>query len=283
MTLFLRDDFKQAWQGQDPHQIVDKMEGEEFRNLEARRTYRFEFQGKGFFAKVHHGVGWKEIAENLIRFRAPVLGARNEWLALNKLHQLGIDTMTPVAFGEKGCNPAKQHSFLVTEELNHMSSLEDLCEQWKHRPPSFQLKKAIIEKLAEISRTLHANGINHRDYYFCHFLVPNGSFEHFSKNFPGEKAAENTQDLRFYLIDLHRTQIRKELPDRWRLKDLSGLYFSSMDYGFSRNDIFRFIQRYTGLPLKEGLAQYQNMWKKIDRKAQKLYERMERKAGHPNY
>ncbi|MDB2384498.1 lipopolysaccharide core heptose(I) kinase RfaP [Endozoicomonas sp.] len=277
MELYLREDFKAAWHGQDPYQLLNKIDGEVFRNLEARRTYRFEFQGKGFFAKVHHGVGWKEIADNLLRFRMPVLGARNEWQALQKLQKLGIDTMTPVAFGEKGCNPARQQSFLITEELEKMSSLEDLCEHWKKSPPTYHLKKAVIEKLADISQTLHDNGVNHRDYYFCHFLIPDGSFNRYTSN------KKSQQVLRFYLIDLHRAQVRETLPDRWRLKDLSGLFFSSMDYGFSQRDIFRFIRRYTGLPLKEAITKYQAMWHKIDKKSQKLYQRMERKAGHPNY
>ena len=277
MELYLRNDFKAAWQGQNPYHILKEMDGEVFRNLEARRTYRFEFQGKGFFAKVHHGVGWKEIADNLLRFRIPVIGARNEWEALNKLKALGIDTMTPVAFGEKGCNPARQESFLVTEELEKMSSLEDICDHWKSSPPSYRLKKAIIEKLADISRTLHDNGINHRDYYFCHFLVPDGSLNQYQNN------PKKQPTLRFYLIDLHRAQIRAKLPDRWRLKDLSGLFFSSMNYGFTQRDIFRFIRSYTGLPLKQALKKHHTLWNKINKKAKKLYQRMERKAGHPNY
>ncbi|MDP0589577.1 MAG: lipopolysaccharide core heptose(I) kinase RfaP [Candidatus Endonucleobacter bathymodioli] len=271
---YLREDFQKAWQGQDPHLLLDKMEGEEFRNVESRRTYRFEFQGKGFFAKIHRGVGWKEIIINLMHYRIPVLGARNEWIALNALQRFGIDTMTPVAFGEKGCNPAKQQSFLVTEELEKTLSLEDLCERWKQSPPSFKLKKAILEKLAEISRIIHNNGLCHRDYYFCHFLIAGGNIDQFHKTGKG---------LRFYLIDLHRAQIHITLPNRWRLKDLSGLYYSAMDYGFTRNDLFRFIRYYTDLPLKDGLTQHWALWKKINQKAKKLYERMKRKAGHPNY
>ncbi|WP_330927224.1 lipopolysaccharide core heptose(I) kinase RfaP [Candidatus Sororendozoicomonas aggregata] len=275
MTLFLRDDFKRTWQSQDVFRLLNTMEGETFRDLEARRTFRFEFQDKGFFAKVHKGVGWKEIVENLLRFRKPVLGARNEWDALNKLHALGIDTMTPVAFGERGNNPASQQSFLVTEELSNMLSLEELCEQWQDKPPTIQLKRAVVDKLADISRTLHNNGINHRDYYFCHFLTPAGSFEAISK---GDKAA-----LRLYLIDLHRARIRHSLPARWRIKDLSGLYYSAMDYGFTQRDIYRFIKRYTGQSLKEALHNDVALWKKTEEKAKKLYARMIRKAGHPNY
>lgn len=272
--LYLREDFKKAWQGHDVYQLLENMEGEEFRALEARRTYRFQFQGRGFFAKVHRGVGWKEIIGNLLRCRLPILGARNEWLAVNALHQLGIDTMTAVAFGEKGCNPAKQKSFLVTEELENMISLEEVCSLWQQSTPSIRLKRAIIKKLADISRTLHSNGINHRDYYLCHFLASSDNIS---------QCTATGENLRLYLIDLHRAQIHSSLSERWRRKDLSGLYYSAMNYGFSRNDMFRFIRHYTNKPLRDEFFQHLSMWKKIKHKSEKLYQRMKRKSGHPNY
>ncbi|MCW7555010.1 lipopolysaccharide core heptose(I) kinase RfaP [Endozoicomonas gorgoniicola] len=268
--LYLRDDFKEAWQGKDPFQLLMSMNGEIFRELEARRTFRFEHNGKGYFAKIHKGIGWLEIAENIIRLRKPVLGAQNEWTALSSLKSAGIDTMTMVAYGKKGCNPARQESFLVTEELKDMYTLEDFCDTWKEKPPSYVLKAAIIKKLAEISRQLHDIGINHRDYYLCHFML--------SK----EKKPE-PDNLRFYLIDLHRAQVRKKVPERWRLKDISGLYYSAMGYNLTQRDIYRFIKTYTGLPLREALKQHDWMWKKIEEKAIKLNDRMKRKAGHPNY
>ncbi|KEQ18290.1 lipopolysaccharide core heptose(I) kinase RfaP [Endozoicomonas numazuensis] len=268
--LYLRDDFKKAWQGKDPQTLLETMDGEVYRALEARRTFRFELNGKGYFAKVHGGVGWYEILENFLHLRKPVLGARHEWEALNKLHEVGIDTMTPVAYGETGNNPATLRSFLVTEELADMVTLEDFCEQWKNHPPSFRLKQAITLKLAEISKKLHDHGINHRDYYLCHFMMPNTD-------------TPDPECLKFYLIDLHRAQIRDEIPDRWRLKDLSGLYFSAMDYGITRNDIFRFLKAYTGLPLRDTLKKHNTILEQIERKAVKLYQRMERKAGQGGY
>lgn len=109
--LYLRDDFKQAWSGKDPHQLLDNMDGEVYRALESRRTFRFQLNGSYYFAKVHRGVGWKAIVGELIRFRKPVLGALDEWLALNRLKELGLKTMTPVAFGQKAVTqPNSIHS-----------------------------------------------------------------------------------------------------------------------------------------------------------------------------
>jgi heptose I phosphotransferase len=85
-------------------------------------------------------------------------------------------------------------------------------------------------------------------------------------------------NLTFYLIDLHRAQIREKTPDRWRLKDLSGLYFSAMDCGLTQRDIFRFIKAYSNLPLRDALQKYHTLLSRIESKAVKLYKRMERKA-----
>ncbi|PJE78685.1 Lipopolysaccharide core heptose(I) kinase RfaP [invertebrate metagenome] len=270
---YLRDDLKQVWQGQDIHELLTRLDGVEYRKLEARRTFRFEINGQGFFAKVHHGIGWGEIIDNLIRGRKPVLGADNEWQALNRLHELGIDTMTPVAFDKKGLNPAQQHSYLVTEELKNMTSLEDVCKHWNNNPPPLPLKRAFIKKLATISRQLHDHGINHRDYYLCHFLMPNTLL-----TTDGQLRQDcSPDDLRFYLIDLHRAQLRETTPERWRIKDLSGLYYSAMECGLNHHDLLRFIRIYTQQPLKKTLAQNADFWQKVARKAEKLYVRMDRK------
>ena len=44
--------------------------------------------------------------------------------------ELGVDTMRAVAFAQRGSNPAKRHSFIVTEELAPTISLEDFCRDW---------------------------------------------------------------------------------------------------------------------------------------------------------
>nr|WP_283777625.1 lipopolysaccharide core heptose(I) kinase RfaP [Sansalvadorimonas sp. 2012CJ34-2] len=267
--MYLRQDFQSAWKGEDPFEKVEQLEGEVFRQLEARKTLQFAQDGKSYFVKIHRGVGWKEIIDNLIRLRKPVLGAENEYLAIKKLESLGIDTMTAVAYGKKGSNPAKQKSFIVTEDLIDTISLEDLCETWPDNPPPFRLKKNLIEKVADVSRLLHNNGVNHRDYYICHFLlkIPNGI----------EKI--DPENFHVHLIDLHRSQIRETTPKRWIKKDIAGIYFSALDIGLTQRDILRFIKIYTGLPLKQALSDFNWLWEGLQKKADKLYTRQQRKAG----
>ena len=72
-TLFVRDDLAAAWRGADPFEHLARVDGEVFRDVEARRTFRFEAGGRSYFAKVHSGVGWREILKNLLVLRLPVV------------------------------------------------------------------------------------------------------------------------------------------------------------------------------------------------------------------
>lgn len=87
-------------------------------------------------------------------------------------------------------------------------------------------------------RKMHQGGINHRDCYICHFLL----------HLPFEGDEES---LKISVIDLHRAQIRNSVPRRWRDKDLIGLYFSSLNIGLTKRDVFRFLKIYFALPLRD--------------------------------
>ena len=207
------------------------------------------------------GIGWKEILKNLLQLRLPVIGAGNEYLAARKLKELGVETLTPLAYGRRGKNPAKQESFLITKDLTGTISLEDYCKNWNTTPPSFETKRALIKKLAAAAKNMHENGINHRDFYICHFLLDEVGFQ---------KAIQYKNDsFNCYLIDLHRCQLRQRVPYRWRVKDLGGLLYSTMDTGLSARDYFRFIKIYTGKPLRSVLQD--TIWNSVFDNAKKLY------------
>ncbi len=237
---------------------VDALEGEVYRDVKGRRTFRFEANGQFYFAKVHHGVGWWEIFKNLLQLRWPVLGARNEWLAINKLETLKVDTLKAVAYSCEGRNPAHQRSCIVTEALDDTLSLEELVLE---QQLDVALKRQLIMKLGSVSRVLHRNGVNHRDYYLCHFLLPRSSLK---TRIVGQ----------VHLIDLHRVQIREAgVPDRWIEKDLAGLLFSAADAGLTRRDVYRFIREYSGLELRQSLRSQRGFWLRVVDKANRLYEK----------
>lgn len=97
-----------------------------FRELEGRRTLRTVVEGRAYFVKIHHGIGWREILKNLLSMRLPVLGAANEWKAIARLERLGVATLHAVAYGERGWDPARRHSFIITDELTPAISLKEL-------------------------------------------------------------------------------------------------------------------------------------------------------------
>lgn len=212
------------------------LKGQIFRTQPGRRTLRFVVNETAYFAKIHTGIGWLEIFKNLGQGRYPVLGAKEEWQAIKSLQDLGIPTMTLVGYGRRGYNPAKQQSFVITQEITNTISLEDYCAQWRDQPPKFAEKLAILREVAAISRQLHQHGLNHRDYYLCHFLLDRASIGLSPK---------------LFLIDLHRVQQRKKIPIRWLVKDLAGLYFSSLDIGLTSRDIWRFLKIYCQQPLRK--------------------------------
>jgi hypothetical protein len=73
------------------------------------------------------------------------------------------------------------------------------------------------------------------------------------------------------VIDLHRALCKRNLAKRWVIKDLAGLYFSSMDCGLTRRDLLRFIRRYQGEPLRDCLQRELSFWQAVERRALRLY------------
>jgi heptose I phosphotransferase len=250
--ISLEPDFRSRLDGRDRFADLMAIDGEVFREQPGRRTLRFTRHGKSYFIKQHFGAGWREIFKNLLSFRSPVLGAQNEYLAVARLKSLGVGTLNVVGYGCWGVNPATRKSFIVTEDLGDTETLEDLCRDWKENPPGVRFKRSLIARVACIARTLHENGINHRDFYLCHFRLGKGA------------------DSPLYLIDLHRAQLRSKTPRRWVVKDVGGLYFSSLDIGLKRRDLYRFMIAYRGQPLRRIMRDEADFWRQVERRAMRL-------------
>ena len=260
--IYLRLDLGKLWRGEDVFSAVKQLKGDIFRHKEGRRTLRFEVTGKSYFLKYHQGVGWLEIVKNLLQFRKPIISAKNEWEAIKFLEKHDIDTMSIAGYGKRGFNPAKIESFVITDDLSDTVSLEQLGQYWTEKPPTFNTKKALIERLALTSKTMHENGMNHRDYYLCHFLLDKGFVEH--NTF--------TADTKLFLIDLHRAIIRQtgKVEQRWLVKDIGALYFSAMDVSLTSRDLIRFAKTYSGLNLHDIISKQGGFWNKVRFRADKM-------------
>lgn len=254
-TVWIRDDLQGLLEGKDIFAFMAGLEGDVFRALEYRKTQAVTLAGQRYFIKVHRGTGLGEILKNLLQLRLPVTGARNEWLALTRLAALGVAVPKVAAYGSRGILPWTCESFILTDDVGARENLEDLTRDWPARPPAFREKLALLREVARISRTLHGNGICHRDFYLCHFLVSGDS------------------DKRLTLIDLHRALVKRRLGRRWIVKDVGSLWFSAMAIGLGKRDLLRFVRWYSATPLKTALQEQGDFWRQVQARAEKLQAR----------
>jgi heptose I phosphotransferase len=266
----LRSDLGQRWQGADVFDVVDNLQGESVREMAGRSTIRFELDGAGFYAKRHFGTGWREIFKNLLLLRRPVIDAGNEYRAIRALSAAGVNTLEIAGFGLRGRNPAKRRSFLVTDELAPVKSLEAYALRWPEEPPPPAVKRRLIEEVAAISRAMHAAGINHRDYYLCHLLMLHP-----------DRFGPQDPDPRIFVVDLHRAEIRNAVPYRWLIKDLGSLYFSALEIGLTRGDRLRFLEAYFQMPWRDVLARRPGLIADVVWRADRLHRKGRRKGILP--
>lgn len=258
--IVLKSPFSDLWKNKDPFVEVEQLSGEVYRAVKQRKTFNFHIDEKSYFIKIHHGETLKEIFKNLVSCRLPVLDAKQEWNAIHHLQSHNVDTMNGRAFGRKGLNPLTRHSFIITEDLNPAISLEDVTNEWLTASPDVMYKRRLIEQLAITTTKMHQAGVNHRDCYLCHFLLDETLFNQENK-------------IKLSIIDLHRAQIRKKVPLRWRDKDLIGLYFSSSNIGLTSRDVFRFMKTYFAKPLRTILKEEQTLMTIAEKKSARIRRR----------
>lgn len=254
MKLTLPSPWIERWKTSKPFDHALALQGEIFREQPGRRTLKFKELDRYYFAKIHLGVGWKEILKNLFQFRLPILGAQNEVRAIEKLSHFNF-TPTLIGYGWRGNNPATLESFVITRAVENTISLEDYCRDWKTHPPTLHEKRHLIKQVAHIAKIMHEKGVNHRDFYICHFLL-------------------NTTSQHLTVIDWHRAHTRAEVPFRWKVKDIAALLFSAMDLGLTKRDAWRFMRTYNK-------AYEPTFWRCVLKRAVKLYRKIHKRD--PDY
>lgn len=239
-----------------------QMPGTSYRKVAGRETLKVQLDARSVFIKKHFGVGWLEVLKNWSTFKQPVVSAINEVQAIDALQQLGIPTTPYIGHGIEGCSPASLRSFVMTEDLGNIVTLEDLALKWKTQPPTLRFKRALIRRVADIARQMHGHNFYHRDFYICHFCL---------------KAAElDQQPPRLHVLDLHRADIRKYPSASMQKKDLAALYFSAMDIKLSRGDLLTFLKHYAGLD-SSALREPSAFYRSVQQRAVRLYAKYQRK------
>lgn len=282
--LVLLDGLAEGWRQADPFERLEQLAATPVRDVAGRRTFRFEIDGQGYFAKTHGALRTAEILRNLLSLRWPVSGAINEWRAAIRLRGNGVAAIEPVGYGEAG-RGGERRSFLVTREITDATSLETCIEAWlagavvtapdgcELPRPRGRRRLLLIDAVAELAARMHALGVNHRDFYICHLWLRAGT--------------DPVPSLR--LLDLHRAQMRAVVPERWRRRDLAALLFSVRDYGLGPRALVRFRRTYARVcdtltrPQSAPAAVWHDpgFWIRVERRARLLQRRELRRGPRP--
>jgi heptose I phosphotransferase len=176
------------------------------------------------YLKRHQRPRLSELIKPLFRLTRPIVGARNEWEAILRFHEVGIATMVPVAIGE-----SDGRSFLMTQEIAGCQKLTAWRDAHRHKLQNGErasLRK-IVEGVADVARTMHAAGLHHQDFYLTHLMMP-----------------QSGSASPIHVLDLGRARFQPRLAHRWIVKDLGQLNYSAD--GVSASDRLRFLTRYLG-------------------------------------
>jgi len=166
--------------------------------------------------------------KNWLAGRSRKLTAHYDFLHADRLEQAGIGTPKVLAFGGKWKGLFEEKSFVITLEIPKGQSLETKLPDCFHAdgPKNRSQRLAFIAKLADFARRFHDTGLCHRDFYLCHIFL------------------SGSEDL--YLIDLQRTFRPALFKKRWKLKDITQLYYSAPGDIVGGTDRLRFYLRYLG-------------------------------------
>lgn len=252
METYLNPTLRAHWKD-DPYAVIHHQSGELIRQVNNRSTLKFNIGKETFYLKRYLPLPWHKVLVAFLCGKYTTLGAQPELRALQKLKRIGIPAPIPVGWGSR-----RGHSFIVTEGLKNTSSLEEHVAHWRQHKPTQAHRRALLNAVADMTRILHSCGINHQDLYLCHFHL--------------------SQDARplapkLYLIDLHRAQLRAQVPTHKKIKDLGELYSSAHHLGITTREQIRFVRRYRHLPLKTLDINEQRFWHRAMQRAHKIWVR----------
>jgi heptose I phosphotransferase len=193
-----------------------------------RSRIQFELNGKSLFLKRYDDPPILTQLKNWITHSRRACTSDFDRLPAEKISSAGINTPKIIAYGCRWKGLFEKRSFIITEKIPNAESLERRLPEFFYQPSSPEIKKHkchFLNELADFARRFHDTGLRHRDFYLAHiFLTDTGSF---------------------YLIDLQRTFRPRLFTDRFRIKDITQLYYSAPGQYISRSDRLRFYLRYT--------------------------------------
>lgn len=162
-------------------------------------------------------------------------GAENEWGKVLRLEEVGIHTMTPVAYGSVRKWGLPCRALTVTEHLYRAEKLEDYLPDHFGKEglsrEEIDRKRRIIRETARWAAKFHNAGFHHQDFYLGHIFLRPGEGDSFT----------------LHMIDLQRVRECPQVRPSRVLKDLAQINFSALQLlCLTRADRMRFIHAYLG-------------------------------------
>jgi len=216
--------------------VTDRLHQKQGRSI-GRKVYVNRTGRLSVYVKRHYRLPWWHgLLATLLPDR-PWSPGLWEWHHLTWAASEGFTVPRPLAAGQMTGPWFRLQGFLAVEELHGMRPLHEAVPLAAARldPATFaRWKRGLTAELARIARELHRRRVFHKDFYFCHFYVP----ELFLRAPPGSWTG------RVALIDLHRLRRHRIAAGWWLTKDLAQLLYSSDVCGVTPRDRLRFWKLY---------------------------------------
>ncbi len=173
-----------------------------------------------------------------------------EWSWLRRLRADGVRVPEPIAFAERMRGFRELSSAVLVASVPGESLEQQVSRQTE------RVDRSRLMQLAEFVGRFHGLGYVHRDLYLAHVF--------------------DDGDGAFHLIDLQRVMVPRWRRQRWLIKDLSALHYSTPLRSASRVDRVRFMRRHRGVrrlrPVDKRLI------RRIEAKARRIARREQRRG-----
>jgi heptose I phosphotransferase len=225
-----------------PDRIMTVPVTDRFHAKQGRSTGRWIVDKGGkrlaVYLKRHYRLSWWQGWLAIIWPRVTWSPAFQEWNHLAWARKEGFSVPDPVAACEYVGPGIRLQSALAIEELAAMLPLHEAIPLAAQRLGSVDFcrwKAGLAIELARLACALHQRRRFHKDFYLCHFYIPE----------------EDTRCLpswhgRVRMIDLHRLGRHRWTWPYWQMKDLAQLGYSSAIPEVNARDRMRFWRHYLG-------------------------------------
>jgi hypothetical protein len=182
-----------------------------------------------------------------------------EWRNSCQLARAGIPAAEAVAFGQEMTGPWERRSFILLKSVRGTS-----LEKWvPQNLPALEkeadraLRRQRLDRLARFVASFHKAGFVHRDLYLAHIFLE-----------PATTTPAGPEMEAFRLIDLQRVFRPWWRRQRWTVKDLAALHYSTPDDRISDGERLQFLARYVRVCGRSG--QTRRLGSKVQAKARRV-------------